>query len=97
MGIRSSLDGLRSVFGVDQTAPVAAPVKSRPATRTSSMGTDEATVSSTGSAVSLSMTGSSVRTDKVASIQAALGAGTYNVSASAVASSVVGFMLSGAR
>jgi negative regulator of flagellin synthesis FlgM len=37
-----------------------------------------------------------VRTDKVASIQAALAAGTYNVSSMAVASKVVDSMLGSA-
>jgi anti-sigma28 factor (negative regulator of flagellin synthesis) len=40
---------------------------------------------------------SDVRTDKVAAVQAALEAGTYDVPASAVASKVVDAMLGGER
>jgi anti-sigma28 factor (negative regulator of flagellin synthesis) len=38
-----------------------------------------------------------VRADKVASVQAAIAAGTYNVPASAVASKVIDSMLGGAE
>jgi len=43
----------------------------------------------------MTATDSDVRTDKVAGIQSALAAGTYNVSASAVATKVVNSMLGG--
>jgi negative regulator of flagellin synthesis FlgM len=52
-------------------------------------------LSSAGSEVSLSANEEDVRTDKVAVVQAALAAGTYNVPASAVASKVVDAMLGG--
>jgi flagellar biosynthesis anti-sigma factor FlgM len=50
-------------------------------------------LSSAGSEVSQTASDSSARMDKVAEIQAALAAGRYNVSASAVASKVVDSML----
>ena len=50
-------------------------------------------MSSAGSEVSLTAGDDGVRTDKVAAIQAALAAGTYNVPASAVASRMVDAML----
>jgi anti-sigma28 factor (negative regulator of flagellin synthesis) len=40
---------------------------------------------------------SGIRTDKVAAVQAAMAAGTYNVPASAVASKMVDAMLGGDR
>jgi flagellar biosynthesis anti-sigma factor FlgM len=52
-------------------------------------------LSSAGSEVSLTASEPGVRADKVASIQAALAAGTYNVPPSAVASKMVDAMLGG--
>jgi len=59
------------------------------------MGSDMATFSSAASEVAQTAGDASVRMDKVAGIQAALAAGSYNVPASAVASKVVESMLSG--
>lgn len=98
MDIRSSLDGLKSLLGV--TPPTTSAPHSTSATSstgTSGLGSDSATFSSAGSEVSLTATDSGIRTDKVASVQAALAAGTYNVPASAVASKMVDAMLSGDR
>lgn len=100
MDMSSSLEGLRSLLGVNSTAPAATPATT-PATsfvRTnspveSSPFSDLATLSSAGSQVSATASGDGVRMDKVASIQAALAAGTYNVPASAVASRVIDSML----
>ena len=98
MDIRSSLDGLKSLLGV---TPAATPA---PQTRTggastagSALGNDQATLSGAGSQVSQTASDSDVRADKVASIQSALAAGTYNVPASAVASKMVDAMLSASR
>ena len=93
MDIRSSLEGLRSIFGAAQTTP---PV---PQTRPGSPGaagalpSDQATLSSAASAVQQTASDADVRTDRVAGIQAQLAAGTYNVPASAVASKLVAAML----
>jgi len=94
MDIRNSLDGLKSLLGVTPAAPAATQQPKSGATVSGSgLGSDQATFSSAGSEVSLTAAESSVRMDKVASIQAALAAGTYNVSASAVASRLVDSML----
>jgi negative regulator of flagellin synthesis FlgM len=97
MDIRNSLEGLKSLLGTNATAPASSQqVKSgSSATTTSALGSDSATLSSAGSEVSQTASDSSVRMDKVASIQAALASGSYNVSAGAVASKVVDSMLSG--
>ncbi len=98
MDIRNSLDGLRSLLGVNVAAPAAGSTKgSSAAASGSALGSDRATLSSAGSEVSLTAAEDGVRTDKVVAVQAALAAGTYNVPASAVASKLVDSMLSGQR
>ncbi len=94
MDIRSSMEGLRSLLGVSQPS-TASPQQTRnaPATETSALNADRATLSSAGSEVSQTAVDGGVRADKVASIQAALAAGTYSVPASAVASKMVDAML----
>ena len=96
MDIRNSLDGLRSLLGVNPAAPPATGSQEQcHNAAASALGSDRATLSSAGSEVSLTAGDDGVRTDKVAAIQAALAAGTYNVPASAVASKMVDAMLSG--
>jgi negative regulator of flagellin synthesis FlgM len=94
MDMSSSLEGLRSLLGVNSTAPATTSIKpSGTPAESSSTFNDLATVSSAGSQVSAAAGGDGVRMDKVASIQAALASGTYNVPASAVASKVIDSML----
>ncbi len=94
MDIRNSLDGLKSLLGVNQ------PVQSTPSTRSnaastssSALGSDHATLSSAASGVLQSAGEDGVRMDKVAGIQAALASGSYNVPPAAVASKMVDSML----
>jgi len=94
MDIRSSLEGLKSLLGTPETTPAQTQQPKSGAT-TSALGSDRATFSSAGSEVSQTANDSGVRMDKVASIQAALAAGSYNVSAGAVAAKVVDSMLGG--
>jgi negative regulator of flagellin synthesis FlgM len=93
MDIRNSMDGLRSLLGVNPTATPTPQTTSSASTATSSFDSDRATFSSAGSEVSQASSGEGVRADKVASVQAALAAGTYSVPASAVASKVIDSML----
>ena len=93
MDIRNSLDGLKSLLGVTQPAPSATQPKPPSAASPSALTSDSATLSSAGSAVASTAADSDVRPDKVASIQAALASGTYNVPPSAVASKVVDAMM----
>jgi negative regulator of flagellin synthesis FlgM len=96
MDIRSSLDGLKSLLGTPAATPAATQQpKGGAASSASALGSDLATFSSAASEVSQTAGDSGVRMDKVAGIQAALMAGTYNVSAGAIASRVVDSMLGG--
>jgi len=98
MDIHSSLDGLKSLLGVPQATPPAAQQARNAATASgSALGNDRATLSSAGNEVSLAATDTGVRADKVAGIQAALAAGTYDVSPAAVASKMVDSMLGGGQ
>lgn len=94
MDIRNSLDGLRSLFGVNQTAPSTPQGKSNAsAAPASAFGSDRATLSSAASEIAQVDSGEGVRAEKVAAVQSALAAGTYNVPASAVASKLVDVMM----
>jgi negative regulator of flagellin synthesis FlgM len=87
---------LKSLLGTPAPAQATtAQPKSGSTTGGSALGSDQATFSSAGSEVSQTADDTEVRMDKVAAIQAALAAGTYNVSASDVASKVVDSMLGG--
>ena len=94
MEIRNSLEGLNSLLGINSSPPAAAEARSQPA-GTGALTGDQATLSSAASEMAHSAAGDGVRMDKVASIQAALEAGTYSVPASEVASKVVDSMLAG--
>jgi negative regulator of flagellin synthesis FlgM len=95
MDIRSSLEGLKSLLGTGAaTSATPQATKSGATASGSALSSDSATLSSAGNQVSQSAGDAGVRMDKVASIQAALAAGTYNVSPSAVASKLVDSMLS---
>ncbi len=95
MDIRNSLDGLKSLLGVNPTVPSAPQSRNTSATGTNgtALDSDRATLSNAGSEVSQAVSEEGVSAEKVASIQAALAAGTYNVPASAVASKMVDAML----
>ncbi len=97
MDIRNSLDGLRSLLGVNPAVPSVPQSRSNAATNGSTFDADRATLSDAANEVSQAASGEGVRTEKVAAVQAALAAGTYNVSAAAVASKVVDAMLAGAQ
>ena len=94
MDIRTGFDGLRSLLGVNPTAPSATQsAKGGPVKEANPLSSDSATLSSAGSEVALGVSDGGVRVDKVAAIQAALAAGTYNIPASEIASRMVDAML----
>ena len=100
MGIRSGLDGLKLLLGVSpatQSQPHTEPVSSSAAVGAESVPADHATLSNAGSEVSQAAADDGVRMDKVAFIQSALAAGTYNGPASSVASKVTDVMLAAGR
>jgi negative regulator of flagellin synthesis FlgM len=95
MDIRNSLDGLRTLLGVNPAVPSAPQSKSTGAsTVATGFDNDRATLSSAGNEVSQAVTGEDVRSEKVAAVQAALATGNYDVPASAVASKLIDAMLS---
>lgn len=93
MDIRNSLDGLRSLLGVNPAVPSVHQSKGNVATPGSGLDMDRATLSNVASEVSQTVSDEGVRTEKVAAVQAALAQGTYNVPASAVAAKLVDAML----
>ena len=98
MDVRNSLEGLKSLLGTAPAGP-SAPQQSKSAATAggSALSADRATLSSAATEVSMTAAEAGVRMDKVAGVQAALAAGTYNVPASAVAAKVVDGMLGGSR
>lgn len=99
MDIRSSMEGLRSLLGVNSAATTGPQGKTNANTGTvgGAFGSDRATLSSAASEVAQTFSGEGVRPEKVAAIQAALAAGNYNVPATAVAMKVVDAMLAGGQ
>ena len=94
MDIRSSLDGLKTLLGVSPAAPASTPhTHDGQSADAIQLTADSATLSSAGSEVAQTAGESGVRADKVASVKAALIAGTYEVPASAVAAKLVDAML----
>lgn len=96
MDIRNSLDGLRSMLGVNPTPAQTPQTKGSSGATGSTFDNDSATVSHAANEVSQALSDGGVRPEKVAAIQSALAAGTYDVPASAVASKLVDAMLGGA-
>ena len=93
MDIRNSMDGLKSLLGVNPAAPSAPQGRSNTSAAGSSFDSDRATLSSAGNEIAQGASDQGVRADKVAAVQSALAAGTYNIPAAAVASKLVDAML----
>ena len=97
MEIRSNTEALKAFLGVSSLASTQTQqVRSNENTAAqAAFAGDQATLSHAGAEVSQSAAQEGVRADKVASIQQALAAGTYNIPASAVAGKVIETMLAG--
>ena len=92
MNVNNNIENLSQILS-SQTAPASGTVKGGNTSAVESAQTDTARVSAAATQVAQSVSASDIRLDKVASIQAALQAGTYQVPASAVARSVIGDLL----
>jgi negative regulator of flagellin synthesis FlgM len=97
MDTRNNLDGLKSLLGVESTTPSTARPGRNQRAGDGALGSDHATLSSAANEVSQAAREDIVRTEKVASIQAALAAGTYEVPVSVVATRIVDAMLNGQK
>jgi anti-sigma28 factor (negative regulator of flagellin synthesis) len=86
---------LKPLLGVPPTVPATTQHPSGGAANSGALGSayTAVTLNCAGNEVSLRDAEACVRPDKVAAVQAALAAGTYDVAASAVASRVVDYML----
>ncbi|MFZ0632948.1 MAG: flagellar biosynthesis anti-sigma factor FlgM [Acidobacteriaceae bacterium] len=91
MNINNNLQGLQQLFASQEVAGNSS--GKTPGATTSGSGVDEATLSSAASAAAQAAPDSDVRMDKVAQVQQALAAGTYNVSSSDVANRMIDTML----
>jgi flagellar biosynthesis anti-sigma factor FlgM len=94
MDIRNSTDGLKSLLGVPSAATAQThDARKGTATGASTLTGDTATLSCAGTEVAQAASTLGIRANKVAEIQKALAAGTYNVPTTAVAHRVVDAML----
>lgn len=96
MNVRNDIENLSQILP-SQTAPVSPPAKSGNSQPTAGSHTDTAQLSAVGTQAAQSSEVPEVRLDKVASIQAALQAGTYQVPAADVAQKVIESMLGTGR
>lgn len=98
MDVRNGLGGLKSLLGINPASPASAgAAHAATASASTALGSDRATFSNAGSEVSQTMAAEGIRMEKVASIQAALADGSYDVPASKVAPKVVDAMLNGEK
>ena len=95
MEIRNNSEALNAFLGVSSNRSIKpAAVRGQEAQEAgAAFSGDEATLSNVGAAMQSAADRDGVRLDKVAAIQQALAAGTYNVSASEVADKLVESML----
>ena len=92
MNVRNDIENLSQILSA-QSAPAAPTGKGGSSAAPESIRPDTAQVSTAATQAAQSAGASDVRLDKVANIQAALQAGTYQVPASAVAQKVIGALL----
>lgn len=103
MEIRNNVENLRTLLGVNSAtnaqgaqgtqAAQNAPGRQGTAPAAQQLPGDHATLSSLGTQAAESGSNGGVRAEKVAAVQAALAAGTYSVSAKAVAGKIVDSLL----
>jgi flagellar biosynthesis anti-sigma factor FlgM len=96
MNVRNGIENLAQILPA-QTAQQVPPPKTDNPAQSNSLAVDKAQVSSVATQVAQSAAASDVRLDKVANIQSALQAGTYQVPASDVAKSVIASLLTSGK
>ena len=95
MEIRNTTEDLKALLGVaPPSSSMAQQIRGGSAAGQGALTGDRATLSGAGTEVSLSAADETVRMDRVAEVQAALAAGTYQIPAKAVATKLVDAMLS---
>jgi negative regulator of flagellin synthesis FlgM len=92
MNISNGIENLAQIFPA-QSTPATASAKSSDPPKIEGLANDKAQLSAVATQVAQSASVSDVRLDKVASIQSALQAGTYDVSAADVAQKIIASML----
>jgi len=92
-GIGTSGIGSLSVQATDSATAAATAKTPDVAVASTAEAVDQANVSSTGGLVAQALSTSDVRSDKVASLQAAIASGSYQVSSADVASKIVDSLL----
>ena len=92
MNVQNNLQGLHQLLAGQEVSGAAAGKRTG---ASAGVGTDETTLSAAGSAAAQTAPDSDVRMEKVAAVQKALAAGTYNVPSSDVADKMIDTMLGG--
>lgn len=96
MEVRNNVDGLKSFLGIGLAVPATGVASgSHVSGAAKPLAGDVASLSSLGAHMQQAGTESDVRAEKVASVRAALDAGTYQVSSATLAAKVVETMLQG--
>ncbi len=93
MDIRNSYDNLKQIIGTQNTTGATGSGRTGVKTSSSGLDADQAQVSSAANMITMAASTSDVRMDKVDSVKSAIYAGTYNIDPSAVASSLINYML----
>lgn len=92
MNVRNDLPPIQPIAGDNQVSAVEkSPTPANPSASAAS--TDHADLSGAASLISHAASLSDVRAEKVQSVQAAIASGSYNVSSTDVAQSLMGYML----
>jgi len=96
MEIRNNAEALKAFLGVSSSQSAKSPAVSNPDKQGlhAAFNGDQATLSGLGAAMQRAAALDGVRSDRVAAVQGALAAGTYNVGASQVADKLIEAMLS---
>lgn len=93
MNVKNDIQSLQQIFESQQVTGAAGAKSKSAAEPAEAAGADQATLSAAASLAAHASSVSDVRTEKVAEVQQALAAGTYNVPSSAVAGKMIDHMM----